>query len=873
MKTKTVKKTPKILLSRSSLLCSAATLGIALFMPGHAHAAAVSYTWNNGNTGGNWSTIANWSPATSLIGPTTSDTVTLSDVTAGTRTITYDAAASGAVGTLVFSQTDAATNSLVVSSSMAITNAVTLGASGGGTANITLATTGASQSLTLNVPTLTVNSGGSLILGFGASTGSGNMKVYAHGSGLVISGGLVTIAAPTAYSGTPVIALDGAFTMTSGTLNFGQTSSTNAGRLNVYGNFTATGGVISSVGTPSMLGSQLQMGGATNTIVGATLDANTTLYLIGGDQTLTTDQALNALGIRYNGTKTLTSSNANHTVASLQWANGVNAGTTTLKMGSDLQVGNAFQSVGPGGSGTTVNFVIDTAGHTLTSGTAFTAINRTNGNTGVVNWTFTTSTGTGTIAAPSFDLSRIEYGMTSSVGANTIIQATASGTSNLGLTGYGTIDPTSTFLSTGGSASLLTNRAIGNLTVGNGTASYLKLISGTSTSITAAGTVSVATSGTLDINAQNLSGAGLSGVSGATVTNLNATASALTLNGTSGSYTYAGAIAGKLSLAKTGNSTQILSGANTYTGTTTVSAGELDINGTSTGSAVSVTSGAILGGSGTVNGTVSISNATLNGSGLTTSSATFSGNSTLAGTSTATSGYTVTGGNLNVIGTTSSSVNVTSGLLQGTGSVGSVALSGTLAGTLSTGALSGSGLVSPGNSPGILTTTSLASGNSLSFAFELSSTKPDYTSATGSLNDILHVTNSSAGLNLSSNNSISIYFSSLSASAVTPGTYEGSFYVDGLDASSLLSAFNSANVTYYLLDNQGSTTFNGETYSAFSNGNNTISVSALSETTTLGTGSTLEFIVVPEPSVYAMLAGGLGLLAFGQKLRRRSSNA
>ena len=59
-------------------------------------------------------------------------------------------------------------------------------------------------------------------------------------------------------------------------------------------------------------------------------------------------------------------------------------------------------------------------------------------------------------------------------------------------------------------------------------------------------------------------------------------------------------------LVKAGLGTMVLSGSNGYTGTTTVSAGRLTVNGSLGGGGVSVAAGAVLSGSGTIGGTVTV---------------------------------------------------------------------------------------------------------------------------------------------------------------------------------------------------------------------------------------------------------------------------
>mgnify|MGYP005836116787 FL=1 len=91
----------------------------------------------------------------------------------------------------------------------------------------------------------------------------------------------------------------------------------------------------------------------------------------------------------------------------------------------------------------------------------------------------------------------------------------------------------------------------------------------------------------------------------------NMTSRTLTLRG-EGNGQIIGAIQNGLTtnlpVIKQGNGRWIFGGANTYTGTTTISAGTLIITGSLAGGAVSVASGATLAGSGTIGGTVTVSN-------------------------------------------------------------------------------------------------------------------------------------------------------------------------------------------------------------------------------------------------------------------------
>jgi autotransporter-associated beta strand protein len=183
----------------------------------------------------------------------------------------------------------------------------------------------------------------------------------------------------------------------------------------------------------------------------------------------------------------------------------------------------------------------------------------------------------------------------------------------------------------------------------------------------------------------------------------------LTLDGTSGSFSYSGVIMDKpvanttatstLSLAKTGASTQTLSGTNTYTGATTVSGGNLIVSGSIASSATTVGSGATLSlsGSGTVGsvtvnsgtfqlgtagtaGAVTINDGTLGGVG-TVNSLTFTGASTFGPGNSPGTVAIADGGTFTLSGSTTSTFQFTdSGF--GAGTFDLVTTSGTATGTI-----------------------------------------------------------------------------------------------------------------------------------------------------------------------------------------------
>src|SRR6185369_15700497 len=106
--------------------------------------------------------------------------------------------------------------------------------------------------------------------------------------------------------------------------------------------------------------------------------------------------------------------------------------------------------------------------------------------------------------------------------------------------------------------------------------------------------VTVASGATLDFNSFNQTLASIAGAGSVTMG-----AGSMTVGGNNASTTFSGTISGSGGLTKNGTGALTLSGANTYTGLTTVNTGTLIVNGSIAG-AVTVNSGGQLDGTGRI---------------------------------------------------------------------------------------------------------------------------------------------------------------------------------------------------------------------------------------------------------------------------------
>lgn len=385
------------------------------------------------------------------------------------------------------------------------------------------------------------------------------------------------------------------------------------------------------------------------------------------------------------------------------------------------------------------------------------------------------------------------------IAVSSIIKS-ASGTTPLVKQGTGTLTLSGANTYSGGTSvengSLVLTGGINRLP----NATSVTLGSGTTSGVLVLGDATSAVS-------QTLAGLTTSGTgSGNKVVGANGTGdSTLTLNISTGTNTFAGTIGGtgtnenRIGLTKTGNGTLVLTGTNTYTGTTTISGGTLSVGSLAggsnpsgigqsapsagnllinsgvlqyTGASVSTnrqftlgTSGGGLDASGsgainfsavsslTLSGTNTARTLTLtgtntgdntlaavignNGTGATSLSKTGTGTWVLTGTNTYTGATTVSAGTLKVNG------SLAAGSAVGVSSGGTLGGSGTVNGAVT---VASGGTLAPGNSPGTLTVNNnvtLATGSTYVWEISPTTLNPSLTnggSDSGVSRDLLNIT-------------------------------------------------------------------------------------------------------------------------------------
>jgi autotransporter-associated beta strand protein len=374
------------------------------------------------------------------------------------------------------------------------------------------------------------------------------------------------------------------------------------------------------------------------------------------------------------------------------------------------------------------------------------------------------------------------------------------------------------------------------------------------------------------------------GANGAGLGNTGAANKTITVNGTTNALTLGNVTNGSAgnALTKAGTGTLVLSGTAYHTGGTTVTGGTLEVNGglvtgsTTNGTTVApgntdltiagITStaglrvGQSVSGAGIpagafittiVNGTsIRISQGTLSantatpltfssGSGLGTGAVAVNGGTLLVnstGNINSVSGVTVnTGGNFKYNSSTAytAPLTVAGGTVSGTGTLNVDLALNNIADTLS-----------PGNSPGILPLATSQNWSAFTYEWEVNNWVDE---VAGTNFDQITIAGS-----LTLNNSNLYAFDVLS---LLPGNTSGA-----------VSNFAETDQSWIVLTTTGGITgFNASNWTVDTSGFTNSEAGAFT-LTQAGNNLVLNYGVIPEPSTYAMLMGGLGLLAF---LRRR----
>jgi fibronectin-binding autotransporter adhesin len=566
------------------------------------------------------------------------------------------------------------------------------------------------------IANLNVNSGSFNVSG--AITGVSTLNLNTSGSSSTLAG-VISGAGGFTKTGTGTVVLSNHNTYTG-------TTAISAGTLNVTGTLSDSTAVTVASGATYIVGANdtvASIAGAGNVTLAANLTAGSTPdttfsgvmsgtgnFTKAGTGTLTLSGAND-----YSGTTTVL---AGTLLISHNTGLGTTAGGTTVNSGATLDLYNVIvgaEAVTLAG-GTLKDVTSSLAGNiTLTadstleagSGDTLTLSGVISGDYGftktgtgtVVLSNHNTYTGTTAISAGTLNVTgtlsdstavTVASGATYIVGANDTV-ASIAGAGNVTLAANLTAGstPDTTFSGVMSGTGNFTKAGTGTLTLSgandySGTTTVLAgtlLISHNTGLGTTAGGTTVNSGATLDLynvivgaEAVTLAGGTLKDVTSSLAGNITLTADSTLEAGSGDTLTLSGVISGDYGFTKTGTGTVVLSNHNTYTGTTAISAGTLNVTGTlSDSTAVTVASGAtyIVGANDTVASIAGAGNVTLaaNLTAGSTPDTTFSGvmsgtgNFTKAGTGT----LTLSGAN-DYSGTTTISAGQT--ILSGAGTLG-----------------------------------------------------------------------------------------------------------------------------------------------------------------------------------------------------------
>ncbi len=548
--------------------CRLAWLGTLLACAlGVTSARGATGTWNTGS--GAWNKTTNWSAGTIPGGSGGGDSAVLGSATSTTGTITLDDGAGHAYNPLL--------NSLTINPVGGSNAGFTINAGAGGHLTMTAGASinwnlgpGTGQANAINAGivmqgalgiNVLANSGTPLTIGGVISDGGG-------GFGVTVTGpGALTLTGANTYTGTT--------TVNSGTLNL-NTSGGNA----LSGNLTVAGGTVVLQQSNQLADGKSVAVSAGSLNIGANSDTVAGLQVTGGTVTGTTgvltststfDVQAGSISAKLGGTVGLTKTGAGTATLS---ASNTYTGVTTISGGTlnlNTSGGNSVAGSVVVNGGTLVlqqsNQIAD--GKTVAVSSGSFSLGSNSETVAGVQLTGGSITGSGGVltSTASYDM---QSGSVSAVlGGAVGLNKTASGT--VTLTGANTYTGLTTV--TAGTLNLNTTGApavAGNVQVSGGVLTLQQ------SNQIASSKILTVSSGLLSIGANSntvaivqLNGGSITGTTGV----LTSTA---TFNMQAGSVS--AILGGTVGLAKTGTGTVTLSGVNTYTGTTAVTAGTLNLN-------------------------------------------------------------------------------------------------------------------------------------------------------------------------------------------------------------------------------------------------------------------------------------------------------